>query len=170
MSSAAPTVSLIAALARNRVIGKDNQLPWRLPEDLKRFKELTMGHPVIMGRKTCDSILQSLGKPLPGRLNIVITRSRAYQAPGCRVVTSFEEALSTAREGPGANEVFVIGGAEIYRLALPRARRMYLTEIHADFDGNAWFPPFDAEDWRETSRDARAAPTYRYDFVQYERR
>jgi dihydrofolate reductase len=170
MPPAEPTVSVIAALARNGVIGKDNQLPWRLPDDLRRFKELTLGHPVVMGRKTCDSIIQSLGQPLPGRLNIVITRSPSYQAPGCRVVTSFEAAREAARAGPGASEVFVIGGADIYRLALPVARRMYLTEIHADFEGNARFPPFAADEWQETSRDVRRSLSYRYDFVTYERR
>jgi len=160
------TVTIIAALGQNRVIGKDTRMPWHISNDLKRFKALTLGHPVVMGRKT----FQSIGKPLPGRDNIVITRSHAFVAPGCRVVHSLAGALTAAQ---GATEVFVIGGAEIYALALPLADRLQLTEVDAAIDGDAYFPDFDRSAWREVSREpgSTAAPDrLRYDFVTYERR
>src|SRR5262245_50388376 len=142
-----PRLTLIAAVARNGVIGKDNALPWRLPEDLKRFKALTMGHPIVMGRKTWES----LGRPLPGRLNIVVTRDMEYRAEGARVVHSIDAACSAA---PDVDEIFVIGGAEIYRLALPQADRLQMTELDADFAGDTWLPEFDRGAWRETARDS----------------
>jgi dihydrofolate reductase len=160
------TVTIIAALARNRVIGKNNRMPWHLSEDLRRFKAMTLGHPVVMGRKTFESI----GKPLPGRDNIVVTRSPVFAAPGCRVVHSLAEALTAVQ---GAAEVYVIGGAEIYALALPLADRLALTEVDAAVDGNAYFPDFDRSAWRELSREPGLAPGpdgLRYDFVTYERR
>ena len=162
-------VTLLAALARNRVIGVRNALPWRLPADLRRFKALTLGHPVIMGRRTYESILASLGHPLPGRLNIVVTRSPDYDAPGCIVAASLEAALAAAAP---ADESFVIGGAEIYRAALPLADRLQLTEIDADYDGDARFPEFAREDWKEISRDPHPPDTEfanGYAFVVYER-
>lgn len=162
-----PVLSLLVAVARNGVIGRDNGLPWHLPEDLKRFKALTLGHPVIMGRKTFESILASLGKPLPGRENIVVTRSRSYAAPGCRVVHSLGEAVSACA---GADEAFVIGGAEIFALALPLAQRLYATEIDADVEGDAAFPAYDRSAWREVAREPGAAGTLRYDFVVYARK
>jgi dihydrofolate reductase len=137
-------------MARNGVIGKDGRLPWRVAEDLKRFKALTMGHPIVMGRKTWESI----GRPLPGRICVVVTRRRDYAAPGAVVAHSLDEALE--RCAPHA-EVFVIGGAEIYREALPIAQRIYLTEILADYEGDAFFPPLDRSQWRELSRE-RLAP------------
>ena len=163
-----PRLSILAAVARNGVIGRDNALPWHLPGDLKRFKALTLGHPVVMGRKTFESILAANGKPLPGRENIVVTRARDYAAAGCRVVHSLEAALACA---DGA-EAFVIGGAEIYVLALPLAERLYLTEIDADFEGDARFPRYDRGDWVEVAREAgpSAAGGVRYDFALYERR
>jgi dihydrofolate reductase len=171
--SAAPDgvtrIALVAALARNRVIGRRNELPWRLPEDLRRFKTLTLGHPVVMGRKTHESILGALGRPLPGRLNIVVTRSTDYAAPGCIVATSLEAALAAA---PPAEEIFVIGGAEIYRAALATADRLHLTEIDADYDGDAWFPKLPPDRWREVSRESRphgAEFPHDYAFVVYER-
>ena len=160
------TVTIIAVLGRNRVIGKGNRMPWHISDDLKRFKAVTLGHPVVMGRKT----FQSIGKPLPGRDNIVITRSHALAAPGCRVVHSLAEALTAAQ---GAAEVFVIGGAEIYAPALPLADRLQLTEVDAAIDGDAWFPDFDRSAWREVSREpgSTAGPDrIRYDIVTYERR
>ena len=164
-AAGAPRICLIAALAANRVIGKDNALPWRLPADLKRFKELTLGHPVVMGRKTYESI----GKPLPGRRNLVITRKRGYAAPGCEVVHSLDHAVAACR---GAEQIFIIGGAELYREALPRAHSLEFTEIHAEFAGDAMFPEFPMEEWRETGReihnDEDGIP-FRYDFVRYER-
>ena len=160
-----PRVSIIAALARNRAIGRDNRMPWRLPEDLKRFRRLTMGHAVIMGRKTFDSI----GSPLPGRSNIVITHSRDWSRPGCLPVNSLDAALAAAGEAPDA---FVIGGAQIYALALPRARRLYMTEIDRAFEGDAFFPEFERSSWREVSRERHASEgteTFDYAFVEYER-
>jgi dihydrofolate reductase len=161
-----PRISIIAALARNQAIGRRNQMPWRLPEDLKRFRRLTLGHAVVMGRRTFDSI----GKPLPGRDNIVVTRSRDWNHPGCRTANSIEAALAST---PTSQEVFVIGGAEIYLLALPRAVRLYLTEIEHEFDGDTFFPEFDRSRWREVSRESRVlggAGGFGYDFVVYDRR
>jgi dihydrofolate reductase len=163
--SAAPRICLIAALAANRVIGRNNALPWRLPADLKRFKALTLGHPLLMGRKTHESI----GRPLPGRRNLVISRNRGYGAAGCEVVHSLDEAVAAC----GADrEIFVIGGAELYRESLPRAHYLEFTEIHAEFEGDAWFPDFSAAEWRETGREIHreeAGVPFRYDFVRYER-
>ena len=159
-------ISIIAALARNRIIGRGNAMPWRLPEDLKRFKRLTIGHAVIMGRKTFESI----GTPLTGRNNIVITRSGDWSRAGCIVVNSLEAALAAIR---GPEEAFVIGGAQIYALAMPLARRLYLTEIERDFEGDAFFPEFDRSQWREVSRElhsAGGAESFDYAFVERERR
>ena len=164
-----PRISLVAALARNRVIGRGGELPWRLAEDLKRFKSLTLGHPVVMGRKTHESIVAISGKPLPGRDNIVITRSAGYKAPGCHIVITLGEALAVAA---GSAEAFVIGGGEIYALALPVAHRLYLTELDANFEGDAFFPEFDRGAWWELSRETRIADGpggFRYHFVIYER-
>ena len=159
-----PILSLVAALARNRVIGTGNRLPWNLPEDLRRFKRLTLGAPVIMGRRTHDSI----GRPLPGRRNIVITRQRGTAWAGCDVAHSLDEALASARDAP---EAFVIGGAELYALALPRADRLYLTLIDADYPGDAWFPAFDPDAWREREREPGvSARGLAFAFVTYERR
>ena len=141
-------VSLIAALARNRVIGKENRLPWHLPQDLKRFRALTTGHAVIMGRKTFESI----GKPLPGRKNIVITRNQDYAPQGVARAASLDEALAIANSS-GETEAFVIGGAEIYRIAMPRADRLYLTWIDQEPEGDAFFPEWNDGDFRELSRE-----------------
>ena len=137
---------MIVAVARNGVIGKDNRLPWRIPEDLKRFRALTMGHHIIMGRHTWESI----GRPLPGRTSVVVTRSAAYSAPGAVVVHSLADALAACADD---DEVFVIGGAQIYREALPLAERIYLTRIDADYAGDVFFPSFPQEQWREASRE-----------------
>ena len=162
-------ITLVAALARNRVIGRRNALPWRLPEDLRRFKALTLGHPVIMGRKTYESIVAALGRPLPGRLNIVVTRSPAYAAPGCIVAASLEAAFAAAQP---ASEIFVIGGEAIYREALASAQRLQLTEIDADFEGDAYFPELPSGAWGEVSRESHPPGpefAHRYAFVVYER-
>ena len=137
-------------MARNRVIGRNNTLPWKLPVDMLHFKALTTGHPVIMGRKT----FVSLGRPLPNRSNIVITRDPQYAPEGCRIAHSIDEALHlAAAQLPAADPlVFVIGGENLYAQMLPRADRLYLTEIEADIEGDAWFPPFDRRDWVETER------------------
>lgn len=157
-------LSLIAAMARNRVIGRDNTLPWRLPEDLRYFKATTLGKPVIMGRKTWES----LGRPLPGRLNIVVTRNASYRAEGATVVTGLPQAIAAAGE---VEEAFVIGGAELYRQALPLAQRIYLTEIATDVDGDASFPEFADSDWAEISRDPqRAESGLEFAFVVYQHR
>jgi len=157
-------VSLIAAMAENRVIGRDNQLPWRLSADLQHFKALTMGKPIIMGRKTYESI----GQPLPGRTNIVITRDSAFQAEGCEVVHSIEQALAVARD---CEEVMVIGGANLYRQMLDRADRLYLTLVRAEVEGDALFPEI-GQQWREVERESRRADDknqFDYDFVTLER-
>ncbi|GAB1392470.1 dihydrofolate reductase [Rhodocyclaceae bacterium] len=159
-------ITLIAAVARNGVIGKDNSLPWHLPEDLKHFKQLTTGHTVIMGRKTWESLPERF-RPLPGRLNIVVTRNPAYRAEGATVVDSLEEAQKV---GAGRTALFVIGGAELYAHALPRAQRLVLTEIDADIEGDAHFPAFDRGAWREVGREAgTSADGLRYAFVTYAR-
>ncbi|AJD46651.1 dihydrofolate reductase [Isoalcanivorax pacificus W11-5] len=164
-------LALIVAKADNGCIGRDNKLPWYLPGDLKYFKQATLGKPIIMGRKTWES----LKGPLPGRTNIVITRQAGYQAEGAKVVPSLDEALTLAEHVAlidGADEAVVIGGAEIYGQALPRVDRMYITEVHAAVDGDAFFPGFDAAAWREIGRDSfRAEPPNQYDysFVVYER-
>jgi dihydrofolate reductase len=134
--------SLVVAMARNRVIGRDNRLPWRLPADLAYFKEVTMGHPVIMGRRTFESI----GKALPGRLNIVVSRNPAFRAPGCTVVASLGDAW---RAAAGAPEVAVIGGTSLFAEALPIADRIHLTEVQADVPGDTYFPDFDRSKWSE---------------------
>jgi dihydrofolate reductase len=143
-------VSLIVAMDRQRVIGHQGRLPWHLPEDLKRFKALTMGHAMIMGRKTHESI----GRLLPGRRSIIVTRQRDYTVPGALVVHSIEEALKACA---GEDEVFVIGGAEIYREAMPLADRIYLTQINADHPGDTLFPEISSHAWRETKREKSAA-------------
>jgi dihydrofolate reductase len=143
--------SAIAALARNRVIGQGNGLPWRLPGDLKFFKATTLGKPVVMGRKT----FQSIGRPLPGRPNIVVTRDPGFAAEGVHVVRDIDTALdlaATLARETGAEEVMVIGGAEIYAQALPRLDRLYLTEIDAEIDGDAYFPEIEPRAWREADR------------------
>jgi len=161
-----PRITLIAAVARNRVIGAGNALPWRLPEDLKRFKALTLGNPIIMGRKTWES----LGRPLPGRTNIVVSRSKGFSAAGAIQVGSLDEALAAAA-ATGTDEVFIIGGADIYRQALPLAQRLQLTEIDRDFAGDVHFPPVDSAQWLETAREAhQAAGNFDYAFVTYDRR
>ena len=141
-------ITLVLAMANNGVIGKDGAIPWRIPEDLKRFKQLTLGKPVIMGRKTWDSLPR---KPLPGRDNIVVTRQPQWRADGAIPAASLEEGLAKA------GDVSVIGGGEIYREALARADRIELTEIHGDFDGDAHFT-FDRGDWREIAREDHVAP------------
>lgn len=157
-------LALIAAVARNGVIGSGNALPWRLSADLKRFRALTLGHAVIMGRKTW----QSIGHPLPGRQNIVVTRQPDLAAPGALVVASLDDALRAVTLPAPA---FCIGGGELYALALPHATTLHCTEIDRDYDGETRFPDFDRTLWRETERDKQRAPEgFRYAFVTYQRR
>jgi dihydrofolate reductase len=160
-----PRVSVIAALARNRVIGIENRLPWRLPEDLAHFKALTLGHPILMGRKT----FESLGRPLPGRTNIVITRTPDYCKDGCLVAASIPAALALCQ---GTAEIFFIGGADLYAQAIPLADRLYLTEVAIEAAGDAWFPDYDHGAFREVSRESHRSEkgdALGFDFVVYER-
>ena len=159
------TISLIAAIGRNGVIGSAGAIPWRLPADQQRFKQVTMGRPLIMGRKTHESI----GRPLPGRRNIVVSRRPGYQAAGCEVVTSFEAALAAAGDG----EIFVIGGAELYRAALPSADRLYLTWVDLAPAGDVSFPAYGLDQWEEIERfegtiDERNV--HRHTFITLQRR
>jgi dihydrofolate reductase len=145
-------ISLIAAMDQEWGIGKGGQVPWHLGADLQRFKRLTLGHPVIMGRKTFASI----GRALPGRTNIVITRQRSLEAPDCQVVSSLDRALKLAEQG-GACEAFVIGGGEIYAQALPRAGRLYLTRLDTLAGCDVFFPAFDSAEWQEIERSENPA-------------
>lgn len=158
-------LSLIVAMDENNLIGRANDLPWRLPADLAYFKSTTMGKPIIMGRNTHESI----GNPLPGRNNIVITRQTDYQAPGCTVVAG----LKQARIAAGAvDEVLVIGGAQVYRQALPEAERLYVTRVHARLEGDAWFPDVDWTQWRKLSserHDSDERNAFPYSFERWEK-
>lgn len=157
-------LSIIAAVARNGVIGIANRLPWHLPEDLQHFKRLTMGHHILMGRKTFESI----GRPLPGRVMVILTRDPGYAAPGCLTAPGLADALALSGDDP---EVFVVGGAELYAQALPLADRLYLTEIQRDYEGDARFPAFDRARWTEEARERHSSPEgLDYHFVTYRRR
>jgi dihydrofolate reductase len=158
-------ISIIVAMDANGVIGHDNELPWHLPADLQHFKKTTMGKPILMGRKTYESI----GRPLPGRTNIVITRDSRYQAAGCVVVNSIDAAMEAAGE---QEEIMVIGGAEFYRQVLPHTNTIYLTRIHATFDGDTAFPELKDADWREVERSDQAADEknpHDYSFIRLDR-
>lgn len=135
--------ALVVAVASNGVIGRDNQLPWKLPDDMSYFKLVTLGHPVVMGRRTYESI----GKPLPGRENIVVTHNPAFQAPGCRIVASLDEAWKAAGD---VAEISIIGGTSLFEETLPIADRIHLTEVEAEVPGDTFFPRFDRSQWRET--------------------
>jgi dihydrofolate reductase len=163
-------VALVVAVADNYVIGREVQLPWgHLPADLRHFKQVTIGHPVVMGRKTYDSI----GRALPGRANIVVTRQQNWSALGCEPVHSVLTAIDRARELAGPDGVIcVIGGGEIYREALPQANVVYLTEVHGTFAGDVTFPVLSPSEWREVTRErheADASNAYAYSFVTYQR-
>jgi dihydrofolate reductase len=158
-----PLVTIIAAVAANGVIGKDNRMPWHLPEDLKRFKALTMGHPMIMGRKTWES----LPGRLPGRPHIVVTHNPDYRAEGATVVTSLAAAIETAGD---SDEVFIIGGADLYAQALALASRMQVTELAAEFEGDARFPAFDRGKWRQSAHERHVSDTgLAYAFITYDK-
>ena len=163
-------VSIVAALDEHGLIGREGRLPWRLRGDLRRFRRLTLGKPVLMGRRTFESI----GRPLDGRTNIVLSHRPGYEAPGCTVAASMEVALAAAFESGGeGQEVMVIGGAEIYALALPMARRLYLTRVQGRFEGDVYFPPYDASQWREERCEPGGDPAAHspaYCFVTYRRR
>jgi dihydrofolate reductase len=159
----APAIYLVAAVAANGIIGAKGKLPWHFPEELQHFKRLTMGHPIIMGRRTWES----LRGPLPGRENIVVTRRAGYEAPGAAVANSLDAALALCLDERVA---FVIGGTRLFEAALPLARGMVLTEIHRDYEGDTRFPAYERSRWRETQREAHAAADgTRFDYVLYER-
>ncbi|MDF0533246.1 dihydrofolate reductase [Shewanella yunxiaonensis] len=154
-------IALIAAMANNRVIGKDNKMPWHLPEDLRHFKQVTMGKPVVMGRRTYESI----GRPLPGRQNIVITRRSDYILPGVTVASSFEDAMTKADV---CEELMVIGGGQLYAEALPQADVLYLTEIALDVEGDTWFPHWDDGNWIKSSEEVgHSADGLEFHFLKY---
>lgn len=161
-----PHLSIIVAMASNRTIGLNNTLPWRIPADLQHFKKLTMGHHMIMGRKTFESI----GRPLPGRTTIVVSRDRSLKIAGCIVAHSLPEAIAACEADP---EIFIVGGAEIYAQALVSADRLYVTEIQQAVAGDAWFPDFEKSDWLEVSRERHRQETpesLEYHFVDYRRK
>ncbi len=158
-------ISIIVAMDRNNIIGMDNDLPWRLSSDLKRFKEITMGKPIIMGRKTHESI----GRPLPGRENIIITHDRSYSAEGCTVIHDIDDIVIFCK---GQDEVMIMGGAEIYRQILSKADKLYLTEVYAEVKGNIEFPELDRSQWQEISREDHFADEkneHDYSFVVLEK-
>ncbi|MDH5786263.1 MAG: type 3 dihydrofolate reductase [Chromatiales bacterium] len=160
-------ISLIWAMDENRLIGVENRLPWKLPADMKWFRRHTLSKPIIMGRKTFDSFG---GRPLPERTNIVITHDKGYKAEGAVVVYSIEEALLAAGDAP---EVMVIGGASFYEQMLPRADRLYITQVHGQFEGDAWFPDMDMSDWQEIGREEHPVDEkngYACSFLSYQRR
>mgnify|MGYP006281644383 CR=1 FL=1 len=164
-------ISLIAAVSANRVIGKSNDLPWHLPDDMRFFMQTTQGHAVIMGRRNYASIPEKY-RPLPNRLNIVITRQENFQAPGCTVVGTPESALKAAKAAV-EEEVFIIGGGEVYAAFMGIADRLYITEIDAEIEGDTFFPEFSTDNWTETSRRHHSADDrhrYSFDFVVYDRK
>jgi dihydrofolate reductase len=162
-------ISIVAALGRDRVLGKDNQLLWHIPDDLKRFKQLTLGHPVVMGRKTFESILLSLGKPLPGRTNIVVTRDSAWAHEGAVAAVSIQNAVEQAKAAPGGEEIIIGGGGEIYRQSLPLVDKLYLTLIEDDTEGDSFFPEYEHEFTKKISEEAREYEGLRYRWIDLER-
>lgn len=160
-------ISLIWAMDENRLIGVENRLPWKLPADMKWFRRHTLGKPIVMGRKTFDSFG---GRPLPERTNIVVTRDRGYTAEGAVVVYSIDEALEVAAD---ADEVMIIGGASFYEQMLPKADRLYITQVHGQFEGDAWFPEFDMNAWQESGREEHPVDeknAHACSFLSYERK
>lgn len=159
-------ISLIVAMDENRLIGKDNQLPWHLPQDLAYFKRMTMNHKIVMGRKTYESI----GRPLPGRENIILTRNRSYKMDGCKVLHSIEEILELSKNTD--ENIFVIGGAEIFKEILPYSDRLYMTHIHHNFEGDTFFPQLKDTDWETVSVESGIKDMknpYEFDFVVYQK-
>ena len=166
MTNTTPLISIIAAMTDDRVIGINNSLPWKLPGDMKWFRQHTLGKPILMGRKTFESFG---ARPLPERTNIIVTRDHAYQAEGAVVVHSIDEALQAAGT---VEEIMIIGGASFYEQMLPQAQRMYLTRVHTDVEGDAWFPEFDESQWHEVSRidcEADERNAYAHSFIILQR-
>ncbi len=153
-----PRVSIIVAMARNRVIGRDGQLPWHIPEDLKRFKQLTMGHHIVMGRKTWES----LGRLLPGRRHVIVSRQPDYRVPGAQIVRSLDTAIAACA---GDEEIFIIGGGEIYRQALTLTDRIYLTQVALDAEGDTAFPELQPQNWKEAAREHKVDPASGIEYV-----
>ncbi len=168
MAQEGEKISVIVAIGNNRAIGKDNELLWSIPDDLKRFKALTDGHPVIMGRKTWESLPEKF-RPLPNRTNVVITRDSLYNAPGAVLAQSFPEALSLARDAEGASEIFAIGGQQVYECALPFASNLYLTLINDEKEGDAFFPAYENEFTKEMKREDRDWNGLNYSWLDLER-
>jgi len=167
-NSTHPIISAIVAMSENHVIGDNNQLPWFLPADLRHFKGITTGNPILMGRKTYASI----GRPLPNRTNIIITRNPSFNAPGCIVVTTIHAAIQRALLD-GNNEIFIIGGAEVYAQLMPHIERIYLTIVHQTFEGDAYFPELDRTEWKECENITHRPDeenVYPYSFLRLERR
>lgn len=162
-------ISIVAALGRNRVLGKDNRLLWHIPDDLKRFKQLTLAHPVIMGRKTFESIIAALGKPLPGRTNIVVTRDIAWTHDGVITAASIEDAIEKAKAAPGADEIIIGGGGEIYRQALPLVDKLHLTLVEDDKEGDSYFAEYEDIFTKKTFEESRDYNNLRYRWVDLER-
>lgn len=163
-----PLLSAIVAMDENRAIGHQNRLPWHLPADLKHFKSLTTGHAILMGRKTFESI----GKPLPNRTNIILTRDPNYQVPGCITVTSIDNAIQEALSLHQQHEIFIIGGAEIFQQLLPRIQQLYLTIVHHKFDADTFFPALNNQEWQERSHEEHTADEqnkFDYTFLTLER-
>ncbi|TXC93196.1 dihydrofolate reductase [Metabacillus litoralis] len=159
-------ISLIVAMDENRLIGKDNQLPWHIPQDLAYFKRMTMNHKIVMGRKTYESI----GRPLPGRENIILTRNRSYKMDACKVLHSIEELLELSKNTD--ENIFVIGGAEIFKEILPYSDRLYMTHIHHNFEGDTFFPQLKDTDWETVSVESGIKDMknpYEFDFVVYQK-
>lgn len=165
MSAQTPVIRIVVAYASNRCIGRDNDMPWHLPSDLAHFKRVTFGHPIVMGRKTWES----LGRPLPGRPNLVISRDPSYQADGATVYPSLEAAMAAAQQ-LNTDMVCIIGGAQIFTAGLAIADELIATEIHAEFEGDTFFPELDAQQWQEVARQPQPIENgYHYDFVRYDR-
>lgn len=183
-----PRISVVVAIGRNRVLGKDNQLLWHIPDDLKRFKRLTLGHPIIMGRKTFESIISMIGKPLPGRTNIVVTRDpgfisrchlnignfaqqrhSSYQGEALIIVSSIKDAIEKAKDAPGGEEIFIGGGGQIYAEALPLVDKLYLTLIEDDKEGDSYFPPYESEFTKKVFEESHEHDGLKYAWIDLER-
>lgn len=163
-----PRISIIVAHSKNMVIGKGNDLIWKIPNDQVRFKNLTMGHPVVMGRKTWESIPEKF-RPLPGRANFVITRDGSYKASGATVTTSIADALTQAQSAPGSEEIFIVGGGEIYKAALPLTNRLYLTLIDKEVDGDTYFPEYKNLFTKKISEESGEFEGLKYSYLILER-
>ena len=166
-------ISIIVAASENNVIGRDGSIPWHLPDDLKYFRKKTEGHPVIMGRKNFESIVKALGKPLPNRENIIVTRESTYEADDCEIASSLEEAIMYGHKDNDQEEIFIIGGGEIYKQAMELCNYVYLTRVHAWIAGDVVFPEIDPEVWEEVEREEHPADTkhkFAFTYIMYKRK